>query len=289
MSGNNPMRVIDLLKTATAHLDQRGFENARLEVERLLGGVLGLSRVELYIAYERPVTEDERSRFRSLYRRRLQHEPLQHLLGVAGFHDITVKTDRRAFIPRPETELLAQTAIDELIRRDNPAFIDLGTGSGVIALSILNAIPEARGVAVDVDEDALALAEENARLLEVADRIVFVRGDMTVPLTRYGLFDAVVSNPPYVTRGEIDRLEPEVRDYDPRVALDGGADGFAFLFTVIDNAHLMLKSGGILLMECGAGQMDLMLQRIGRTKRYTEEAAIRDFAGRDRIVRAVHK
>ncbi|MFC1485584.1 peptide chain release factor N(5)-glutamine methyltransferase [Candidatus Latescibacterota bacterium] len=280
------MRVIDMLTAATAHLKERGFENARLEVERLLGEVLGLSRIDLYLSFERPVTDKERSRFRALYRRRLKHEPLQYILGFTGFHYITVKSDRRAFVPRPETELLTQAAIDELLHRNDPVFIDLGTGSGVIALSILNAIPEARGVAVDIDENALALARENARLLEVADRIVFVRGDMTVPLTRYGLFDVVVSNPPYITRSEIDRLEPEVRDHDPRVALDGGADGLAYFNPIVGYAHLILKPGGVLLMECGAGQADKILQRIHGSDRYSEEATIRDLSGRDRIVRA---
>lgn len=286
MTGNETVRVIDLISTASGHMKNRGFENARLEVERLLGNVLGLSRIELYLAFERLVNEEERTRFRSLYRRRLAHEPLQHILGTSNFHDITVKTDRRALIPRPETELLAETAIQLLIHLENPVFLDLGTGSGAIALSILNAVPEARGVAVDIDADALALAGENARLLGIENRISFVRGDIRNPVEGLGLFDVIVSNPPYVARGDIETLEPEVRNHEPRIALDGGPDGLDYFRAVTGYAHRLMKPGGVLLFECGEGQAARILEMLEAAGQYQCGEAIRDLAGRQRIVRA---
>jgi release factor glutamine methyltransferase len=285
MSGEASMRVIDLITTATAHMEEKGFDNARLEVERLLGHVLKSSRIDLYMVFERPVSGDERDRFRALYRRRLMHEPLQHILGVTGFHNITVKTDRRALIPRPETEVLTETAIEALVRFDNPYFADLGTGSGVITLSILNAVPEARALAVDIDENALELARENAAILGLSERVTFIQGDMTEVLLRSGPFDMIVSNPPYIASGEIDTLQPEVRNCDPRVALDGGTDGLMFYRLITENACAALNPGGALVLECGEGQAAEIVQLLTMTGRYTEAGILRDLAGRDRIIR----
>lgn len=285
MSGEASMRVIDLIATATAHMEEKGFENSRLEVERLLGHVLKCSRIDLYMVFERPLSGDERDRFRALYRRRLAHEPLQHILGTTGFHDITVKTDRRALIPRPETEVLTETAIEALVRFEKPYFADLGTGSGVIALSILNAVPEARALAVDIDGNALELARENANLLGLSERVTFVQGDMTEVLLRHGPFDMIVSNPPYIASGEIDALQPEVRDRDPRVALDGGHDGLKFYRLIAESACCALNLGGVLVLECGEGQTAEIVQQLTMIGRYTEAGIIRDLAGRDRIIR----
>ncbi len=283
------MRIIDLINIASEHLGEKGFENSRIEVERMLGSVLGKSRLDLYMSFDRPLTEDERERFRSMFRRRLAHEPLQHVTGSTGFRELEIKTDRRALIPRSETELLVEIAVDFLKRVENPHAADLGTGSGVIALSVAYEVEGSHVVAVDISDEALAVAEQNARLIGVEDRIVLVRGDMLDGLEGRGLFDAVLSNPPYVKSGDIDSLQKEVSRYEPKIALDGGPDGLTFLRLIARGAHNHLKPGGLLLLECGEGQTEEIQAGITATGRYAESEIVSDLAGKKRIVRALKK
>lgn len=283
------MRIIDIINIASEHLGEKGFENSRIEVERMLGSVLGKSRLDLYMSFDRPLTEDERERFRNMFRRRLAHEPLQHVTGSTGFRELEIKTDRRALIPRSETELLVEIAVDFLKRFENPHAADLGTGSGVIALSVAYEVEGSQVVAVDISDEALAVAEQNARLIGVEDRIVLVRGDMLDGLKGHGLFDAVLSNPPYVKKGDIDSLQPEVSRYEPKIALDGGPDGLTFLRLIASGAHHHLKPGGLLLLECGEGQTEEILAEINTTGRYSESEIVNDLARKKRIVRALQK
>ena len=278
------LRIIDLLNRAAGHLEEKGFENARLEVERLLGHVLGLDRVRLYVEFERTVEDGELERFRELYRRRLDHEPLQHLIGSTGFRDLELKTDRRAFIPRPETELLVECAVDFLRGRPNPVVADLGTGTGAIAVSVVCEVPGSCAVAVDISDDALHLARSNADRMGVADAIELVSADMLEGLAGRGPFDAVLSNPPYIPANDIPGLEPEVRDHDPHTALDGGDDGCSFLFAIADHAYEYLKPGGLLLLECEGDQAPATAARLKATGQYRDITVLKDLAGRDRLV-----
>jgi len=285
----NIMRVIDLLAVASEHMKSKGFDNSRLEVERMLGNVLGLSRLELYLKFERPVAHGEREHFRSLYKRRLAHEPLQHLIGKTDFKEITVKTDRRAFIPRSETEVLAEVAVNFLKTCDSPRVADIGTGSGVIALSVAFEIPESRVVAVDISEESLILAQENACLLGLDDRVTFVSGNMLDGLEGFGLFDAVISNPPYIKSGCIKNLQPEVSDFDPKTALDGGHDGLRYLTIIIEGARRFLKSRGILLLECGDDQVFKVKKTIETTNYYEDIEIIKDLTGKNRIIKVFRR
>lgn len=282
-----PMRIVELIATAAEHLESRGFESARLEVEQLLGHVLGCSRLDLYLKFDRPVTEEELERFRELYRRRLNREPLQYLVGSAGFRDIEVQTDCRALVPRPETELLVEEAIHYLHGRGDVLVADLGAGSGAIAVSVAYELPSARVVAVDLSDDALMLTGENARRLGVDDHIELVSADMLAGLEGRGPFDAILSNPPYVQSGEIDTLQPEVRDWEPHMALDGGPDGLRLLETIAGGAHRHLKPGGLLLLECDDRQAKRLRDIITGSGKYGEVTIIRDLAGKKRLVRAV--
>ena len=283
------MLVIELINTASGHLGEKGFENSRLEVELLLGSVLKLSRMELYLGFDRPLSETELNSFRALYRRRLSHEPLQHILGHSEFREIKVKNDRRALIPRPETELLAETAIEYLSSLDSPFAADIGTGTGVIALSIAHEVPSAKVIATDISADALKLAEENAHQLGLIERVIFIRGNMLEVLEGRGKFDAIVSNPPYVKTGDIENLQPEVRLHDPSSALDGGTDGMFFLESIGQNAHNYLKGGGLLALECSDEQAEILKEIIDNTDVYSEIVIIRDYADKKRIVRALKK
>lgn len=283
------MRVIDLVSRAAEHLAGKGFENARLEVERLLGHVLGLDRVGLYVHFERLLSDEELALFRELYRRRLAHEPLQYLVGAAGFRELELKTDRRVFIPRPETEVLVELAVAFLRERPQPLAADLGTGSGAIAVSVLVEVPGSRAVALDLSDDALMLARGNAARAGVEDRLELVSADMLDGLEGRGPFDAILSNPPYVRREDIAGLQAEVREYEPAAALDGGETGCDFLFRIADVAHRHLKPGGLLLMELEGAQGSASVARLAAAGAYRDIDVVNDLAGAPRVVRAFRR
>ena len=280
-------RIIDILTVAAEHLRGKDFENARLEVEQILGCVLSLSRLDLYMAFDRPLTDDELDRFRRLYRRRLSCEPLQYIIGSTGFRELDVKTDRRALIPRPETELLVELAVKYLHDCVNPLVADIGTGSGIIALSVAYEIKDARIVAVDISDEALLLAGQNAAQIGVEDRIRFVRGNMLEGLEGEGPFDAILSNPPYVRSGDIDRLQPEISRHEPRIALDGGGDGMYYLIVLARNAHRYMKTGGLLLLESSDDQADRVAGELTSSGHYSDVDSMTDLAGKKRVVRAL--
>ncbi len=280
------MRVIDLINVASEHLKNRGFENPRLEVECMLGNVLSLSRIELYMEFERQLTNLERDNFRNFYRRRLAHEPLQHIIGTSHFRELKIKTDRRALIPRSETEILVEIAVDFLKNCEAPLVADIGTGSGVIALSIAFEIPWSHIVAVDISDEALSLAEENAHIMGIEERITFVSGNMLESLKGRGAFDTIISNPPYVKSESIKNLSPEVKDFDPEIALDGGYNGFRFLSEIAGGAHQYLKSGGLILLECEDDQALQVKKIIDGTNIYSGVKIIKDLAGTNRVVKA---
>jgi release factor glutamine methyltransferase len=205
----------EVLAGATDYLAKRGVESARLDAERLLARALGLSRIELYTQHDRPLTEAERAAARELVQRRGAREPLAYVLGDWDFRRLTLRTDARALVPRPETEIVVERCLELLRDVDAPRVLDVGTGSGAIALALAHEHPGARVVATDASEAALELAQENAR--EHGLDVTFMRADLLDGVD--GPFDLVVSNPPYVEPGELDALEPEVRDWEPREAL----------------------------------------------------------------------
>jgi len=205
----------EVLAGATDYLAARGVENARLDAERMLARALGLSRIELYTQHDRPLTEAERAAARVLVQRRGRREPLAYVLGDWDFRHLTLKTDARALVPRPETEVVVERCLALLAEVASPRVVDVGTGTGAIALALAHELTGARVTATDCSADALALARENAERTELD--VTFVETDLLVGVD--GPFDLVVSNPPYVEPLEIDGLAPEVRDWEPRGAL----------------------------------------------------------------------
>ncbi|MHB8780278.1 MAG: peptide chain release factor N(5)-glutamine methyltransferase [Candidatus Geothermincolia bacterium] len=243
-----PETVIDALKRARTFLESHGVLNARLNVEWLLASVLDLDRVQLYIQYDRPLAEAERAAFAVLLERRARREPLQYLLGRWQFRGLELQVDRRALIPRPETELTAQLAVDAARRFAAPRVADIGTGSGCIALSVAAEVPGARVWATDVSPDALALARANASLLGLA--VTFLAGDLyeALPDEMRGGFDVIVSNPPYVAEDEYALLQPEI-GYEPRGALLAAGAGTEFLSRLAAGAAHWLSANGSLILE----------------------------------------
>jgi release factor glutamine methyltransferase len=245
--------LLEVLRGTERYLADRGVENPRLNAEHLLAHALGLKRMELYLQFDRPLTETERAPLRDLVKRRGAREPLQHVLGTAEFHGRTFACDKRALVPRPETEQLVELVLELAKANSAPTLLDIGTGSGVIALTLALEIPSASIHATDLSPDALALAAENATRHALTDRVTFHQADI-LPLGDTK-FDLIIANLPYIPADEIAALSPEVR-HDPVSALDGGPDGLDLIRRLIDTAPDRLAPGGALLLEIGAGQAD---------------------------------
>lgn len=252
------MTVLEVISKSSDFLAKKGVDSPRLQTELLLAHVLQLPRMKLYLNFERELTEPELDSLRKLVQRRGQREPLQHLVGSASFCGLEMAVNRHVLIPRPETELLAEAGwlfLSTLDSRPSTA-LDFGTGSGCIAIALAAKSPATRVVALDLSAEALSLAKQNAATNNVAERIEFRHGDGFATLQPGERFDLIVSNPPYIASAEIETLQPEVRDHDPRGALDGGADGLDFYRRLAAPAALFLNPHGKLMLEFGEGQAD---------------------------------
>jgi release factor glutamine methyltransferase len=273
------MTVLKVLQAATAHLKKHGVENPRLNAEHLLVHVLGRKRIELYLDFERKLTETELGPLRDLVKRRSEGEPLQHLLGTAEFCGLTFLSDKRAMVPRPETEELVESLKSE-IEDPKSKIVDVGTGSGVIALSLAAEFPEARILAVDISDDALALAQENAIRLDLGSRVQFLKSRLLETIE--GTFDLIVANLPYISSQDRHTLSREVLR-DPEVALFAGARGDELVRELIDQAPTRLRPGGMLALEIGLGQGQALLSVLTE-KNYRDICSKNDYNGVTRFL-----
>jgi release factor glutamine methyltransferase len=273
------MTVLEVLQSTTAYFKKREIESPRLNAEHLIAHSLGKKRIELYLEFERPLSEPELAPLRELVRRRGQGEPLQHLLGTVEFGEHVFLSDQRALIPRPETEQLAEYLCD-FAWPENPRMLDVGTGSGVIALSLAARFPTAEVHAVDLSGDALALARENAERLGASERIQFSQGHLLDKVE--GAFDLIVANLPYVAANEAAQLAPEVR-HDPAVALFGGTVGDELIRELITAAPPHLGPGGLLALEIGHDQSNALAGFLAQ-KNYHDIAAKKDYSGAPRFL-----
>ena len=277
------MTVLDVLQSTTAYFKKRAIESPRLNAEHLIAHSLGKKRIELYLEFERPLFETELAPLRELVRRRGQGEPLQHLLGTVEFADHVFVSDKRALVPRPETEQLVEY-LCELSWPTTPRMLDVGTGSGVIALSLAARFPSAELHAVDISAEALALARENAARLGTPERIHFSLGHLLEKVE--GPFDLVVANLPYVAAGEAPQLAPEVR-HDPATALFGGPVGDELIRELIVAAPSHLASGGMLALETGHDQSERLSAFLAE-QNYHDIISKKDYAGIARFLFAQH-
>jgi release factor glutamine methyltransferase len=269
---------LDVVRDVARELDEAGVPSPRVDAEHLVAHVLGLSRSELYSS-DVELAEPHSSRLRALVDRRQLREPLAYVLGEWGFRRLALAVDRRALIPRPETEVVVERCLDRLRGMSEPRVLDVGAGSGAIALSIADEHPGARVVAVDQAEDALALARVNLERTGVNGRVELVHGHLLAGVE--GPFDLVVSNPPYVLPHEFESLQPEIRLYEPRDALVGEGVGTEIARAARD----VLRPGGWLVLESADGQTEALasaLQGLG----YEDVATTHDLAGRPRVVEA---
>jgi release factor glutamine methyltransferase len=272
------MKVLDVLQSTTAYFKKRGIENPRLNAEHLLAHSLGRKRLEIYLEFERELSETELTPLRELVRRRGQNEPLQHLLGTVEFCGHLFLCDERALVPRPETEQLVEMLQAE-IRNPKSRVLDVGTGGGVIALSLAGKFPDAEIIGVDISDDALSLARENAIRLAL-DRVRFVKSDLFASIT--GEFDLIVGNLPYISRHDRDDLAPEVLR-DPEIALFAGDRGDEIVRQLIAAAPVHLRHGGLLALEIGIGQHTGLIEWL-REKNYRDIEAKNDYSGVTRFL-----
>lgn len=280
--------IKSLLRWATCTLQQQGIETARLDSEVLLAHTLNTDRLYLYLHYDKPLLPSEYHPFYSLLRRRAAHEPLAYIMGKKEFWSLEFVVTPGVLIPRPETEILVEQAI-RLLRERLPVktplwVLDIGTGSGNIAISIANEVKECLVIALDCSASALSCAKQNALRHGVASRIDFVQGDLFEPLRSSDRpFDLIVSNPPYVSTTAWETLSPDIKDYEPLTAIAGGRDGLEYLRSILLQAHRYLSPGGSLLLEFGEGH-GITLLEICRQQGFYPVSLVKDYSGIERVL-----
>lgn len=280
--------IREALSLATKALAEAGVSDPLAEAEYLLAHILKCTRPGLFLEPARFLTDDEAAAFAASIERRKKREPAQYIAGDVDFRGHTIKVTRATLIPRPETELVVDEALEAAGGAQGAVIVDLCTGSGCIAVSVAGELAGSRVYATDISPAALEVARENAVLNGVADRVEFFEGDLFAPLPRRlkGAVDIVISNPPYVPLSEMEGLAPEVRDFEPGTALFGGTDGLDFLEKIIEQAPGYLKKGGRLIMEIGHSQSEKVKEMAEKDGRYGGVALRKDYSGIERIFSA---
>lgn len=281
------MTVLEVIQRSTEFLKNKGVDSPRLQTELLLAHLLGVPRMQLYLNFERKLSQTELDNFRELIKRRGQREPLQHIVGSTSFCGLELAVNQEVLIPRPETELLAEggwTFLNSVNTKDSTlTALDLGTGSGCLGIALAVRCSGTQVVATDISAEALELARQNAARHNVLDHIDFLQGDAFTALNSSKLFNLIISNPPYIPTAEIETLQIEVRDHDPRQALDGGPDGLDFYRRIAAEARPFLKADGKIMLEFGDGQAPA-IREIFESQKWIVEAILEDYNQRPRII-----
>lgn len=297
MSGD-PQRVWTLLDTVAwtaSYFKDKGVDSPRLTAEILMCHCLGMDRVSLYVEFDRPLNPGELARYKTLIQRRVQREPVAYITGKKGFWDIEVAVSSHVLIPRPDTETLVETALSESIQLQQIAgeaplsILELGAGSGAVIISLARAMPGHHYFAVDVSPAAAEITLKNARSLECVPGMSVVTGSWFDPFGPRAAFDLIVSNPPYIPTRDIEALAPEIQNYEPRLALDGGIDGLDCILEILSRAETYLKPGGVLLLETGFDQKAAIEAMVKNMPIYEDFQSIRDEAGHHRVVKVKKK
>ena len=283
--------ILALIRWADERFKKEGMATPRLDAEVLLAETLATDRVGLYTHFDQPLQPDELTRFKEFIRRRLRREPVAYILGRKEFWSLPLRVTPEVLIPRPETETLVAEALKILAPAEGKDFriLEIGTGSGAISVALARELPAATVVATDLSPKALAVAEENARRIGVRERIRLLHGDLFHPVEKGDGFDLIVTNPPYIPRGQLASLMPEVRDYEPKAALDGGKDGLDFFRRVVPAVDEYLRPGAWFLAEMGAGQDPQILKIAEKNPGLDSFAFARDLGGIYRVFKARKK
>lgn len=294
--------VLEVIQRSTEFLTRKGVDSPRLQAELLSAHVLGMPRMQLYLNFERALAGSEQDQLRELVKRRGDREPVQHIVGSTNFCGFELQVSRAALVPRPETELLAEQGWIFLNQRAQrlpalaeapsgqqtavapiPTALDFGTGTGCLAIALSKQCPEGRVVALDIEPAALELARRNAEQLQVSGKIEFLLGDGFAALKPGSSFDLIVANPPYIPTAEIEQLDPEVRQFDPQRALDGGVDGLLFYRLLASKAGEFLNPNGRLMVEFGDRQ-EVPLAELFKGENWIVEQILNDYTQRPRIL-----
>ena len=249
------LTIREIKERTETFFKKKGVPNAKLDTDILIAHSLRIKRLDIYLDLDRPLTEAQLTDLRSLVKRRASREPLQYIIGNTEFYGLTLKVDPRALIPRHETEELIELIVERL-KAPPKRILDLGTGSGAIALALASTYSDAEVTATDQSEEAITLAKENALALNLSSRVTFIKGNWFEPLNEGARFDLIVSNPPYLTEAEMQTTEPEVIDYEPHSALASGQEGLDDLGLLFKSVPKHLAEGGLLALETGIGQAD---------------------------------
>ncbi len=276
-------RVIDLIHWAEKYFSSRGFEKPRNEIEWLLRELLKCRRIDLYMRFEEPIEKQKLIILRGWVQRRVKREPLQYITGTAEFYGLPLMVNSSVLIPRPETERLVDVALDVLTSTEDPEILDIGTGSGCVALAIAKEKPTSTVTGIDISKDVVCLAKKNANKLEIAN-VQFIQMDILKDV-RMEKVDLIVSNPPYIPADEIKNVMENVRNFEPEIALTDDADGLTFYHRLAKIGSRLCKSGGWILMEVGLGDHPKSVMKIFKKKDYTDTTLIKDYNGDPRVIK----
>lgn len=285
MAGNEIWTIGRILKWTEDYFAQKGIENPRLDAEVLLSHVLKKQRIYLYVHFDEPLQAEELTAFRELIKQRASHVPVAYILGKKEFMGLSFKVTQDTLVPRPDTEILVQGAVERLrqLGCEKPHIADIGTGTGAVGLSVLHFVKDAELDTVDISPAARAVAEENAASLELADRAHFFTGDLLSPL-QGKMYTAILSNPPYIPKADIAGLSADVQLSEPHTALDGGEDGLDFYRRLCAEAPAMLENGGFMAFEVGIEQAEDVAKLAMANPLIGKTEILKDYAGIERVV-----
>ena len=275
-------RVIDLINWAESYFKEKGFENPRSEIEWLLRAVLKCNRMDVYLRFEEPLSQSQLATLRSWVKRRLEREPLQYITGFCDFYGREFSVNEHVLIPRPETERLIDTALEKVKGLDSPSILDIGAGSGCIATTLGLEIPGSTVLGIDVSEDAIGIANKNKEKLE-AENVSFQKMNILEQRPE-GEFDVLVSNPPYIPKGEMDGLMKDVKDFEPTVALTDQKDGLIFYKRFAEVGKEVVKSSGWIILEVGLEDHPSAVKKIFSESGFPDTELIKDYNGDDRVL-----
>ncbi len=284
--GSRPT-VLDLLNKSASYLAARGSSSPRLDAEVLLADILGCTRIQLYVGFDRGLDEKAVDLYRQAIVRRGKREPVAYITGRKEFMGRDLSVSREVLVPRPETELMAEAAVEAAKGLRKPLIAELCCGTGAAGIHLAISVPEARVVLTDISEGALEVAKGNVAQYGLSERVGLYQGDLfdALPEGLSGKFDVIMANPPYIMSSEIEGLEPEVSVHEPRLALDGGPDGLDFYRKISARASLWIKPGGTLVMEIGSRQAEAVTSMLSAAG-FRDVSVMKDLAGLDRVVLA---
>ena len=275
--------VLESINLSAEYLKNKGIESPRINAELLLAHILNCKKLNLYLSFEKPLTEGELTKYRELLKRRSKFEPLQYIIGKVEFYGIDFKVNSSVLIPRQETEILIETIIEQYKKYDNLKILDIGTGSGNIAISLAKNLDNSFVTAIDISEDALKTASENALLNSINDKTEFIKVDFLKEEFNGKDYDVVVSNPPYISMEEFETLSPELKEYEPQIALTDYYSGLMFYEIISQKSNYLLKPGGKLFFEIGKGQLSNVAE-IMRNNNYQNITVNKDYLNIERVI-----